>query len=254
MDSIRQEMSPGTLDATVTLRFKETETVYTESFRSTSLATSTDLLFNMDRIIASFDNIFTNEAAKATLTEVSIDISDRPQIMSAAIHKLVVPEEIIAGKSATFSVVLLPHWSATNGSRKIEKEVTLNIPENFMTGTAILNVTSGRPFGDAGFSDPFFSFGFDERNGGARPLPENLDELIKQMKEDQTDLDIITITFTPNGSRFGFPFQEPVEPSLPIETQIIIEGFIITGSKEKSVTVKGEDSPPIEIVDNFEVE
>ncbi|MYF98815.1 hypothetical protein F4212_06710 [Candidatus Poribacteria bacterium] len=248
MDSIRQELSPGTIDVTVTLRFKETETIYTESFRSASSNPFIDLLFNVDRIVASFDDIFSNSASKTTLTEVSIEITDKPQIMLAAIHELVVPEEIVPGESATFKVVLLPHWTATNGSRKIEKEVTLDIPDNFTKGRANLSVKSEDPFDNL-----FFDFSFDENDEEETPLPENLDELIKQMEDGQTDLGIITIILTPNDAGLDFSILEDPfsfdnddlsedNQIPPIETKIVIDGFIITGSMEKPVNVIGKES------------
>lgn len=214
----------------------------------------------MDRVISSFNNIFTNSAGKATLTEVVIDITDNPQIMLAEIHELVVPEEITPGESATFKVVLLPHWTATNGSRKIEKEVILDIPDNFTKGQASFSVKAEDPFDDL-----FFDFSFDENDEEETPLPENLDELIKQIEDGQTDLGIITITLTPNDAGFDFSFlDDPFtfenddlsedDQIPPIETKIVIDGFIITGSMEKPVNVIDKESPPIEDIDDMQVE
>lgn len=283
MDSLRQEISPGTVDATVTLHFKETETAYTESFRITSPVVFFDTLINVGRIITSFTDIFANNAGKATLSDVSITIKDRPQIMLASIHELKVPDELIPGESAIFTVVLLPHWSAVSGGRKIEKEITLEIPENFPVGIGILNVTAENSFGPPGSFGDIFNFDFDGQEGEEKLPPENLDELIKQMEENQIQLGLVTITLTSEGSGFGFPIfddflvledseipegaevdtempedpplpddfifpdelplSEDIQPSPPIETEIIIEGFVVTGSKEISVTIKGDERP-----------
>lgn len=214
----------------------------------------------MDRVISSFNNIFTNSAGRATLAEVVIDITDNPQIMLAEIHELVVPEEITPGENASFKVILLPHWTATNGSRKIKKEVTLDIPDNFTKGQASLSVKSKDPFDNL-----FFDFSFGGNGGEGTPIPENLDELIKQMEDGQTDLGIITITLIPKSVGFDFPFlDDPFtfendglsedDQIPPIETEIVIDGFIITGSMEKPVNVIDKESPPIENIDDTQVE
>ena len=194
MDSIRQEMSSATLDGTVTLKFKETETVYTESFRSTSSDPFLDVLLNVEQIVFAFTDTFSNSAGQATLSDVSISIHDKPQIMLAEVHEVIVPEEgITPGEELTVSVVLLPHWSAAGPERTIQREVTLQVPEDFPAGDALLTVSSGNPFGPPGpfFGDDFF---FGGPGGEPRPLPENLDELIKQMEDDQIDPSLITIT------------------------------------------------------------
>ena len=194
MDSIRQERSSATIDGTVTLKFKETETVYTESFRSASSDPFFDVVLNIERLVYAFTDILSNNAGQATLTDVSISIHDKPQIMLAELHEVIVPEEAITpGEDLTVSVVLLPHWSAVNGNRTIEREVTLEVPEDFPAGDALLTASAGDFFGLPGpfFEDDFFAFdGPDEEP----KLPENLDELIKQMEEAQVDPSLITIT------------------------------------------------------------
>ena len=215
MDSIRQEMSSATVDGTVTLRFKETETVYTESFRSASSDPFSDVLLNVDRIVYSFTDLLSNNAGQATLTDVSISIHDKPQIMLAEVHEVIVPEEgITPGEDLTVSVVLLPHWSAAGAERTIQREVTLEVPEDFPAGDALLTVTSGNPFGppDPFFGDTFFFGGPDEE---PKPLPENLDELIQKMEDEQIDPSLITITL----ESFGPPPGEfPPEEFLPPDT------------------------------------
>ena len=216
MDSIRQEISSSTVEGTITLKFKETETVYTESFRSASSDPFFDVLLNVDRLVYSFTDTLSNNAGQATLTDVSISIHDKPQIMLAELHEVIVPEEgITPGEDLTVSVVLLPHWSAAGDERTIQREVTLEVPEDFPAGDALLTVTSGNAFGppDPFFGpDPFFLFdGPDEEP----KLPENLDELIKQMEEVQIDPGEITITLASLGSPSdAFPPEEFLPPDI----------------------------------------
>ena len=130
---------------------------------------------------------------KATLASVSIAITDKPQIMVADIQEIIVPEaEILPGEDLTVSVVLLPHWSAAGEKRTMQREVTLEIPEDFPAGDALLTVSA-----DGGFSgfEPFFGpdpFEFEEpdfefEEPEEELLPENLDELIKEMEAGQID-------------------------------------------------------------------
>ena len=330
MDSIRQEISSATVDGTITLQFKETETVYTESFRSASPDPFFDVLLNVERIVYSFTDMLSNNAGQATLTDVLISIHDKPQIMLAEVHEVIVPEEgITPGEDFAVSVVLLPHWSTAGAERTIEKEVTLEVPEDFPAGDALLTVTSGNAFGPANLS-----FGFDGPGEEPKPSPENLDELIKQMEEAQIDPSEITITLAslgpppdalppeeflpPEGLPFpedgempedgeappdgempegdeapeddgapedgempedgeappedgemppdlpfpedfppldGFPFPPDFEPPPTVEITINLDGFIVIGLKEASVTIAGEEMAdgmiPEEIVDGI---
>ena len=318
LDSILQERTSATIDGTVTLNFQETETAYTESFRSASPEPFYDILFNIERIVFAFTDMLSNSAGKATLADVSISISAKPQLMLAEIQKVIVPEaEIIPGEDLTVSVVLLPHWSAVNGERTIQREVTLEVPEDFPAGPASVTVAPEDGFG---FFDPSFEFdpsefdGFREE-GEEEPdlLPENLDELIKRMEEVQIDSSAITITLMslgfPGDDEFpiddeffedgefpidgefpedgempedgeapedgempeddealedgempgdgemppdlpfpedfppldGLPFPPDFELPPPIEVTISIDGFIVIGFKDVSVTIAGEE-------------
>ena len=222
MDSIRQEISSATVDGTITLQFKETETVYTESFQSASPDPFFDVLLNVERIVRSFADILSNNAGQATLTDVSISIHDKPQIMLAEVHEVIVPEEgITPGEALTVSVVVLPHWSAAGDERTIQRDVTLEIPEDFPVGPALLSVASANPFGppDPFFGPDFFFFGPEEE---PKPLPENLDELIKKMEEEQIDSSLITITLEALGPP---PGAFPPEEFLPPDALLPPEGF-----------------------------
>ena len=211
MDALRMELSNATVDGTVTLQFQETDTVYTEPFRSSSPVPFLDVLINVDRIVLSFSDTLTNNAGRATLKAVSISITDKPQISKAEVAEVIAPEEIIPGESVTVSVVLVPHWSTAGDERTIQREVTLEVPEDFPAGEANINVSGSAfdflgPVGELGPPpDAIFDFGFggfeDEEE---KPVPKNLDELIKQMAEDQVDPGLITVTLTPSGPD-GFP-------------------------------------------------
>lgn len=232
LDALRQAASPRTVNTTITLHFKETETVFTQSFRSTT----SDESFQIFEVIGGFASIFANEAGKATLKEVSITIIDTPQIMTAALHEVISPEKIIPGESATFKIMLLPHWSATKDDRTMEKEVTIDIPANFPEGNARLEVQAQYQSG----GDFFFNFDDTEED---MPLPVNLDELIKQKKDAQIDPGSILISLRPPDD-FGFDSffdfeipEEDFEPIEPVEIEIIVEDFIVTGSKNITVNI-----------------
>ena len=317
MDALRMELSNATVDGTVTLQFQETETVYTEPFRSASPIPFLDVLLNVDRIVQAFSDTLTNSAGKATLKAVSISITDKPQISKAEVAEVIAPEEVIPGESVTVSVVLVPHWSTAGDERTIQREVTLEVPEDFPAGEANINVSGsafdfvgglgpppdGIPIPDFGFD--FGGFGDEEE----KPVPQNLDELIKQMEEDQIDPGLITVTLTPSDPGGGFPglppgllppggalpegFLPPEDGEMPedgeedgdddggmpedgeedgdgevpgdlpfpegfppldelplpedigppptVEAELTIDGFVVTGSRDATVTIKGED-------------
>ncbi len=323
---LRMELSNSTIEGTVTLQFEETDTVYTEPFRRASSLAYLDVMLNVDQIVRSFADTLSNSAGKATLKSVSISITDKPQIAKAEISEVIAPEEIIPGESITVGITLVPHWSTAGAERTIQREVTLEIPEDFPAGEANINVSAGSLdfFGDFGPiappPDAIIDFGFggfgDEEE---KPVPKTLDELIKQMEEDQVDAGLITITLTPPGSGFpglppdllppdgfppldgllppdgedmpedgeedgddadmpgdgeedgdngdgvpadfplpeGFPgldalgIPEEVEPPEPIEAELIIDGFVVTGSRDTTVMIKGGEMgegmvPPME--------
>lgn len=231
VDALRMELSSGTVDGSVTLQFQETETVYTEPFRSATASSFFDVLINTDRIVSSFSNTLTNNAGRATLKSVSISITDKPQITKAEVAEVIAPEAITPGESVTVSIVLVPHWNTTGEERTIKKDITLEIPEDFPTGEANINV-SGSAFDFPGFGDlglppdgipiPDFAFGGfgDEEE---RPVPKNLDELIEQMLEDQIDPGLITVTLTPS---FGGDFPGLPPGLLPPGDFPLSEGFL----------------------------
>lgn len=257
MDAIRMERNVATVEGTVTLHFQETETVYTEKFRTASSNPFFDVFIKTGSIIDAFTNTLTNNAGKATLKAVSISIVDKPQIATAEIDEIIVPAEVMPGESLTVSVVLLPHWSTAGAERIIQREVILDIPDGFPMGEANLTVSAADESTDDTEFTQLFGNIFDELLGeeeedDEKPLPRNLDELIRQKEEDQMDAGLITITLTPSafGGGFalpedlplpeGFPLPDDSEEQ-PIEIELIIEGFIVTGSKEAQIVIKVGD-------------
>ena len=279
VDALRMESSNATVVGTVTLQFQETDTVYTEPFRNASPVPFRDVMINVDRIIQSFSDTLTNSAGKATLKAVSISITDKPQLAKAEISEVIAPEEIVPGESVTVGITLVPHWSTAAAERTIQREVTLEVPEDFPAGEANINVSaSALDFFGGGFPGEFGpppgGIVDDEEE---KPVPQNLDELIQQMEEDQVDPGLITVTLSPSGfggfpglppglvlpegflppgageipgdfplpEGFppvdGLPLPEDVEPPEPVEVELILDGFIVTGSRDTTVTIKGED-------------
>ena len=273
MDALRLERNPGTIDATVTLHFQETGSVYTESFRSTSSVLFLDVLKNTRSIINSFTDVHTNRAGKATLKEVGISITDKPQIAEAEIEEIIVSDEVMPGESLTVAIVLVPHWSAANAGRTIQRNITLEIPDNFPIGEATLTVSAeasalGTEFEElfGGILDGILE---GEEEEDEKPLPKNLNELIEQKQEDQVDAGLIKVTLEASSTiaediledlplpegfpEFGNPLEglplpdvpplpDGVEPEKSVEAELIIEGFVVSGSKDKTITIKGEDA------------
>ena len=257
VDTLRQENSPGTVNGTITLRFAETEKTYTQSYRAASAELFYDTLLNVDNVIYAFTDRFTNSTAKATIKEVSVAITETPMVKQAAVHEVIVPETVVPGEPATFTIVLLPHWSATQGTaRTLQREVTLEIPQNFPVGEAQLSVVTGAG-DDLFYSDPYF---YDEPAEDTR-LPENLDDLIEQMEKNQSEKGRITLTLSPAGFGDDFffdddflfdeedtSFLDDAAPVEPIEKEIIVEGFIITGMKQMSVDIDPPVDQPVSLV------
>ena len=263
MDAIRMERNAATVEGTVTLHFQETETVYTEKFRTASSNPFFDVYTKTGSIIHAFTDTLTNSAGKATLTAVAIAIVDKPQITTAEIDEISVPAEVMPGESLTVTVVLIPHWSTAGAERIIQRNVILDIPNGFPIGEANLTVSAAA---DESADDTeltqLFGDAFDEILGekeedDEKPLPRNLDELIRQKEEDQIDAGLITITLTPSAFGDGVPLPEGLplpegfplpdnSEEQPIEIERIIEGFIVTGAKEAQVMIKAAGVLPIE--------
>ena len=185
LDALRMEFSNSTIEGSVTLQFQETDTVYTEPFRRASSVAFLDVLTNVDTIVRSFADTLSNSAGKATLKAVSISITDKPQIAKAEISEVVAPEEVMPGESVTVSITLVPHWSTAGAERTIQREVTLEVPEDFPAGEANINVAASAfdlfgglgdlgPLGPPPEAIPDFGFDFDPfGDEEEKPVPTN---------------------------------------------------------------------------------
>ena len=252
LGSIRQEKSPGTIDATVLYHFEETDTIWTDIFRYAVADPVNATLSHMFVSVSAFADMLENAAEKATVQKVDITFKDTPQIRLAEVLDVRVPEKIVPGESATLTVVLLPHWSAALDGRTIEKEVTLEIPQDFPEGAAYLTVTSQYVDGapeplDSLFAEFDFDFDFDADETSEPAAPQTLEQLIQQRMADQiVDPGLINIVLSVETDEFDFdlwddedPFAES-DPVDPIETQISIEDFIVTGEKRITVNITVE--------------
>ena len=166
LDSIRMEVSPGTIEANVAISFKETDEVYRESFRTITTDPFEAVLANMKVIVDSFTHKFANAAGRATIDEIHISIADLPFILHTEITDIHVVGEVKQGEVATFVLEMLPHWTAARQGRKMYREVQLYIPEHFVPGPAEISMAAATEYGFNPFGNPF------------APSPENLDQLI----------------------------------------------------------------------------
>ena len=208
LDAIRSEISAGTIEAKVAISFKETENVYTESFRSISPDPFEAVLENMDVIVQSFTDILANGAGRATIDEINISLIDIPNILHTEITDIHVIGEVKQGEEATFVLEMLPHWSAAGRNRKMYREVKLQIPEHFVTGPASLSIAAVTEYGFNPFSNPFV------------PPPESLDKLIGQLKDTQFDKGLVLVTLATLEEE-----PEQIDPALEAFFEEFFEAF-----------------------------
>ena len=182
LDAIRMEVSPGTIEGNVVISFKETDNVYTESFRTITPDPFESVLARVKVIIESFTNNLINGAGRATIDEVNISMIDIPYILHAEITDIHVVGEVKQGEVATFVLEMLPHWTAAGRSRSMYREVKLPIPENFVTGPAIISMAAATEYGFNPFSARF------------PPSPASLNGFIKQLKDAQFDRGLVLVT------------------------------------------------------------
>lgn len=254
VDALRMERSPGSTEGTVTLAFKETDSVYTESFRVASANPFMEVVDTVNAIVGGFTELLTNNFSKATLKSVSISVTDSPRIVRALIDEITVPDEITAGESVNVTVVLLPHWSvAPDDGRTMQREVTFEVPAAFPAGEAIVTVSAavlGIPPQDAAQGPPpqdaIPGFGQD------MPNPKNLDELIEQKLAEQVELGLIKVTLMPAGFGENLP-SGPIEGAPPQEVplplpadieelpdigaELVIDGFIVAGTQSAPIMI-----------------
>ncbi|MYG00616.1 hypothetical protein F4212_15985 [Candidatus Poribacteria bacterium] len=227
LDAIKMEVNAGTIEANVAVSFKETDNVYTESFRSIASDPFEAVLVNMDFIVQSFTNILANGAGKATIDEINISIADLPFILHTEITDIHVIGEVKQGEEATFVLEMLPHWSATGQSRKMYREVKLQIPEHFVPGAAEISIAAATEYGFNPFGNPF------------APSPENLDQLIGRLRDLQYDKGLVLVTLA--------TLEEEEEPE-----ELSIEGFFESFFEEffmnlfENLPIPGEGELPPE--------
>ncbi|MXV78905.1 hypothetical protein F4X73_06155 [Candidatus Poribacteria bacterium] len=182
LDAIRMEVSPGTIEGNVVISFKETDNVYTESFRTITPDPFESVLARISGIIEPFTNNLINGAGRATIDEVNISMIDIPYILHAEITDIHVIGEVKQGEVATFVLEMLPHWTAAGRSRSMYREVKLPIPENFVPGPAIISMAAVTEYGFNPFSSRF------------PPSPASLNGFIKQLKDAQFDRGLVLVT------------------------------------------------------------
>lgn len=198
------EVSPGTIEANVAISFKETDEVYRQSFRTIAPDPYEAVLANMEEIVESFTNILWNGAGRATIDEIHISMADLPFILHAEITDIHVVGEVKQGEEATFVLEMLPHWSAAGQSRKMYREVKLQVPENFIPGPAEISMAAATEYGFNPFGNPF------------APPPENLDQLIAQLADLQYDRGLVLVTLA--------TLEEEPEPEVAL-TEEFFENF-----------------------------
>ncbi len=182
LDAIRMEVSPGTVEANVAISFKETDNVYTKSFRTITPDPHESVMKNIENIVLPFTNNLINGAGRATIDEVNISMIDIPYILHTEVKDIHVIGEVKLGETATFVLEMLPHWTAAGESRSMYREVKLHIPENFATGPARLSMSAATEFGFNPFGVPF------------PPSPETLNEFIDQLKDKEFDRGLVLVT------------------------------------------------------------
>ena len=243
VQAIRQETTPATIDGTIKLLFKETDTPYSDSFRFTTTDILFDTAFALDGILSGFTTFTANAAGEATLKNVEISIKDTPQFMTATVVDVIPPETVSPGTTAVFDIVLLPHWSSTAAARQLTQQVEIAIPSDFPIGTVEVNVSGAGDTSDGFFFDDFDLF--DDETDEAPALPQTLEQLIQQKQAAQTDPGTITITLQPapfNWDNFDWetdlpPDEDEDAETTVIEKQVVMDRFIVSGTKQITVTV-----------------
>lgn len=201
--AIRMEVNPGTIEGNVVISFKETDNVYTESFRTITPDPYESVLANIKSIVEPFTNKLYNGAGRATIDEVNISMIDIPYILHAEITDIHVVGEVKQGEVATFVLEMLPHWTAARNTRSMYREVKLEIPENFVTGPAQLSMSAATEYGFNPFSSRF------------PPSPASLNSFIKQLKDAQFDKGLVLVTLATE--------EEPMQDEPSIEA--LLEDF-----------------------------
>ena len=215
VDALRKEYTHATSEGKVVLSFEETKETYTQRWRNVSPDPFFDIYDNITYAVGEFTDPLKNVAGKATLKSVSIEITDKPQLASAEIIDVKVPDNIRSGTQVTFTVVLLPHWSvAKDDERTIEKDISLNIPSDFGSGGVTLKVEAET----VDLFDLIFDFDFDfDGNTEDEGPPQTLDELIKERRDEISAPGTIKVTLESDDS-----FED-------VEEELILDDYVVTG-------------------------
>ncbi|MDE0638233.1 MAG: hypothetical protein OXI43_20525 [Candidatus Poribacteria bacterium] len=226
VDALRREWTGGTSDGTLVLSFEETKKTYTHRWRNVSPDPFFDTYENLDYAVGEFTDPLKNAAGKATLKSISVEITDKPQLASAEIIDVKVPDNIRTGTQVTFTVVLLPHWSvAEDDERTIEKDISLNIPSDFKTGSVTLKVEAQT----TDLFDLIFDFDFDfdlDSDTEDEGPPQTLDELIEERQDRILEPGTIKVTLEANGSLED------------IEEELILDDYVVNGEITDSISIE----------------
>ena len=196
------------------LSFEETKKTYTHRWRNASADPFLDTYDHVDYAINEFTDTLRNAAAKATLKSVSVELIDKPQIATAEIIDVKVPDTIQAGTDVTLAIVLLPHWSFTeNNKRVFEKEVTLSIPSSFRSADVNLKVVAES-----------FAVDFDDLFNPI--LGYDLDEFIEKHQDMVPEPGTMKITLSNDDN------------SDEIEEELVLDDYIVTGEFFESFSVE----------------
>ncbi len=226
VDALRREWTGGTSDGKVVLSFEETKETYTQRWRNVSSDPFFNTYDNLNYAVGEFTDSLRNAAGKATLKSVSVEITDKPQIASVEIIDVEVPDNIRSGTQVTFKVVLLPHWSvAEHDERTIKKDISLNIPSDFETGSLMLKVEAQT----VDMFDLIFDFDFDldfDSDIEDEGPPQTLDELIEERQDKIPIPGTIKVTLESNGS-----FKD-------VEGELILDDYVVTGEITDFISIE----------------
>jgi len=218
-DSLRRENTNGTSDGKIVFEFEETEQTYTQKWRNVSDNPFFDTFENVEYAVTQIIDPINNITAKATLKSVNVELTDKPQIASAEIIELEIPDDLEPGSKATFKITLLPHWSvAEKGNRTITEEISIDIPNDFELDFSTVIVRSE----NVDLFDITYDFDYDFDIGISsdeddEPL-ETLEDLIDKMESEIPDPGTIKLIIKPDDIL-----------SDHIESEIVLNDYVVDG-------------------------
>ena len=218
-DSLRREYTNGTSAGKIVFEFEETKQTYTQKWRNISDNPFFDTYENVEYAILQIVDSINNITAKATLKSVHVELVDKPEIASAEIIELEIPDDIKAGSKSTFKITLLPHWSIIkNDDRTITEEISIDIPVDFELDFSTVIVRSE----NVDLFDLTYDFDYDFDIGISLDEEdeslETLEDLIDKMESDIPDPGTIKLIIKPDDIL-----------SDHIESDIIIGEYVVDG-------------------------